>query len=125
MVYYAFCTSLAPGLEDFESVFDHVCALISLVANVAEFLFFLVIISELVRHNRGAASLNVGKNRRVHKNVVTGAGHFISWLIEFLLFFIGNLVNSSTRLRAHHFLFRSVHPPCQKETAATATDPKR
>ena len=122
MVYYAFCTSLAPGLEDFESVFDHVCALISLVANVAEFLFFLVIISELVRHNRGAASLNVGKNRRVHKNVVTGAGHFISWLIEFLLFFIGNLVNSSTRLRAHQFPFSSVHPAYQPLNFTSMTE---
>ena len=26
--------------------------------------------------------------KRVHKNVITGAGHFVSWLIEFLLFFL-------------------------------------
>ena len=58
MVYYAFFTALKPGVESFESIFDHICALISLFANVAEFFLFLVIISELVRHNRGAASLS-------------------------------------------------------------------
>ena len=94
MVFYAFCTDLAPGLEDFESIFDHICALISLFANVAEFIFFLIIISELVRHKQSAASLlssnrrNNVSRKRMHKNVVTGVGHFISWLIEFLLFFI-------------------------------------
>ena len=34
-----------------------------------------------------AGRCNVGQ-KRVHKNVVTGAGHFVSWLIEFLLFFL-------------------------------------
>ena len=93
MVFYAFCTDLVPGLEDFESIFDHICALISIFANIAEFFFFIIIISQLVRQTKGASSLlissrrNVGR-KRMHKNVVTGVGHFISWLIEFLLFVI-------------------------------------
>ena len=68
MVYYAFFMALKPGVESFESIFDHICALISLFANVAEFFLFLVIISELVRHNRGAASLSSTGRCRVDLN---------------------------------------------------------
>ena len=91
MVFYAFFTDLSPYLEEFEAVFDHICATFSLLANLFEFLFFLIIIGELTRLNRGAAALFSSSRRnvamkRARKNAITGMGHFISWLIELLLF---------------------------------------
>ena len=80
----------------------------------AEFLFFLIIISELVRHNRSAATSSgrdVGR-KRAHKNVVTGAGHFISWLIEFLLFFICHSIVTAQKdsLGSTHWIYFMLWP---------------
>ena len=47
MVFYAFCTDLRPRLEEFEAVFDHICATFSLLANLFEFFFFLIIIGDV------------------------------------------------------------------------------
>ena len=91
LVFYSFFTDQSLELEEFQAVFDHIITTFSLISNLFEFLFLLVILKELARLGRGAASLFSSSRRnlarkRIHKNVITGVGHFISWLTEISFF---------------------------------------
>ena len=82
LVFYAFFTDLSPQLAEFEAIFDHICATFSLLANLIEFFFFLIIIGELSKLNRSAAAIFSSSRRnlamkRARKNAITGTGHFV------------------------------------------------
>ena len=117
MVFYAFFADLNPDMEEFQAVFDHLCTTFSLLANLLEFIFFCVIMRELVRLNRGAAALFSSSRRnvamkRARKNAITGTGHFISWLIEFLLFGICQSIVTAAKdkLGLTQFIFFMLWP---------------
>ena len=91
LVFYSFYTDFSCELKEFKAIFDHIITTCSLISNLLELSFLIVIIIELAKLSRGAASLFSSTNRnvarkRVHKNVITGVGHFISWLTEILIF---------------------------------------
>ena len=89
LVFYSFYTDFSLELKEFKAVFDHIITAGSLISNLLEFLFLLVIIRELAKLSRGArlSNRNTAK-KRVQKNVITGVGHFISWLTEMVIFII-------------------------------------
>ena len=68
--------------------FDNLIVMACVIFNGLEFIFFTIIIFELLRHQRRVSNLmspalatNSGK-----KNAVTAIGHLISWLLECLVF---------------------------------------
>ena len=102
LVFYSFYTDFSCELKEFKAIFDHIITTCSLISNLLELLFLLVIIRELAKLSRGAASLFSSSNRnvarkRVHKNVITGVGHFISWLTEILIFIFIQVIVMASR----------------------------
>ena len=69
-------------------MFDQIMATACIISNLVEFFFFIVIISELLKLHRGrfARTQNSRRPNTAKKNAITGLGHFLSWLMEFLLF---------------------------------------
>ena len=66
---------------------DQVMATSCLISNLIELFLFIIILTELIRFNTGPlAAARRNSNKRVRKNVITGLGHFLSWLTEFFLF---------------------------------------
>ena len=57
LVFYSFYTNFSLELKEFKATFDHIITVSSLVSNLLEFMFLLVIIGELARLSRGGASL--------------------------------------------------------------------
>ena len=56
-------------------------------SNLVEFLFFIIIISELYRLHRIRANHRPNSARRhAKKNVITAMGHFVSWVVEIFVF---------------------------------------
>ena len=104
LVYYEYFTDLKLELGEFDSIFDHILPTFALLSNLLEFIFFLVIINELAKLNKGASSLFSSSRRNVarkrsRKNVITGIGHFVSWLAEMFIFvFIQSFVMANKDL---------------------------
>ena len=69
-------------------MFDQIMATACLISNLVEFFLFIIIISELLKLHRGrfARSRCSRRPNTAKKNAITGLGHFLSWLMEFLLF---------------------------------------
>ena len=93
LVYYGFCTDIKLELGEFDSIFDLILTTFALSSNLLEFLFFLVIIQELSKLNKGASSLFSSSRRNVarkrsRKNIITGVGHFVAWLVEMFIFML-------------------------------------
>ena len=93
MVYYSYFNELKTDLAEITSFFDYAASMACFISNLIEFVFFIIIISELirlhlnrVRHRPNAARMHA------KKNVVTATGHFVSWVIELLLFGAINMI---------------------------------
>ena len=82
MLYYL-CRS---ELDEFEAVFDQIMATACLISNLIEFVLFIIIISELLKLHTGRFARSNRRPNVAKKNAITGLGHFLSWLMEFLLF---------------------------------------
>ena len=87
LVYSSYFTKLNTQLAEITCYFTYTSSVSCFVSNMIEFAFFIVIISELlrlhlnrVRHRPNAAKMHA------KKNVITATGHFVSWVIELLLF---------------------------------------
>ena len=70
---------------------DKVISISSIISNLLELLFFIIIIYELLKHQSMHSLLFQSVNPNVpmimaRKNTVTSIGHFISWLIECVVF---------------------------------------
>ena len=74
-----------------QAVTDKVISIASMISNFFELFFFIIIISELLRHQNMHSFLCQSSNPNVpgimaRKNTITSLGHFISWLIECIVF---------------------------------------
>ena len=92
-----------------------VIAILSVISNLFELFFFIIIIGELLRHERMHNSIchsndtnSTGFIARKQKNAITSWGHFVSWLIECVVFgtchWITNSGQSSTGPLSRFFL---------------------
>lgn len=70
---------------------DEVIGISSMLSNFFELFFFIIIISEVLKHQDMHSFLCQSSNPnftgiRARKNTITSLGHFISWLIECVVF---------------------------------------
>ena len=72
----------------------YITAITIVICNLVEFIFHVIIIWELFKHQQTLNSMcnstttnPTMARRRVRKNSITASGHFISWVIEIILFF--------------------------------------
>ena len=73
LVFYSFYTEFSLELKEFKATFDHIITVSSLVSNLLEFMFLLVIIGELAKLSRGGASLfSSGNNSNAARKRVQG-----------------------------------------------------
>ena len=72
LVFYSFYTEFSLELKKFKATFDHIITVGSLVSNLLEFMFLLVIIGELAKLSRGGASLFSGNNSNTARKRVQG-----------------------------------------------------
>ena len=71
--------------------FDKVVIILCVLLNVVEFICFTIILYELKKQRRNQAALCLSKapkraRRRKRRNAITSVGHFISWLVEAIIF---------------------------------------
>ena len=100
MVYYGYFLKIRTELADIPSYFDYIASMACLGSNLIEFSFFIVIISELYRLHRIRANHRPNSARRhAKKNVITGMGHFVSWVVEMLVFGAVTLIVYSLHLQ--------------------------
>ena len=99
LVYCRYFFKLDTKFPGIPSYFDYIASISCLTSNMIEFLFFIIIISELyrlhqirVRHRPNAA------RRHAKKNAITAMGHFVSWIVEMLVFGLVSLVVFSRNL---------------------------
>ena len=88
---------MMPNLEAFvgsaeKAVAGHVISISSIVSNALELFFFVILIFELLKHQRMHAVLCPSSSNSnaagipARRNAVTALGHFFSWLIECIVF---------------------------------------
>ena len=67
---------------------DKVISISSMISNLLELLFFIIIICELLKHQNMHSFICQSRNPTImaRKNTITSLGHFISWLIECVVF---------------------------------------
>ena len=73
-------------LDEIKGIIDQIAAISCLISNLIEFILFVIIISELLKLHTGRFGRSNRRSNAARKNVITGLGHFVSWLMEFLLF---------------------------------------
>ena len=87
MVYYEYFLNRKTTVTETPSYFDYIASMACLASNLVEFLFFIIIISELYRLHQIRANDRPNLARRhAKKNVITAMGHFVSWVVEILVF---------------------------------------
>ena len=91
MVYYSYFKDQRAEIVEFEAIFDYIMITFCLIANIIEFFLFAIIISELVKQYRIRVRLNA-RNTQGRKNAITGLGHFISWIVEMILFGVSQYI---------------------------------
>ena len=91
MVFYSYFKEQRSEIVEFEAVFDNIMITSCLIANVAEFFLFSIILYELFKQYRVRVRLNARRTQG-RKNAVTGLGHFISWMVELFLFGISQYI---------------------------------
>ena len=84
--YYYFRT-LKP-IENGNTFFDNFIVMACVIFNGLEFIFFIIIILELLRHQNRVSNLmsQALATKKGKRNAVTASGHLISWLLECLVF---------------------------------------
>ena len=90
LVYCSYFTELNTKLAEVTAYFDYIASMSWFVSNLAEVLLFVIIIYELLKLHLNRVRL--GMPRHAKKNVITATGHFLSWVIEFLLFGVLNMI---------------------------------
>ena len=90
LVYCSYFTKLNTKLAEVTAYFDYIASMSWFVSNLAEVLLFVIIIYELLKLHLNRVRL--GMPRHAKKNVITATGHFLSWVIEFLLFGVLNMI---------------------------------
>ena len=90
------CIGVQINLEAFvrstgKAVSFHIISISTIASNALELLFFVILIFELFKHQRMhdiiCSSSNSNATRvQVRRNAVTALGHFISWLVEGIVF---------------------------------------
>ena len=100
MLYYKYFLKFNTELTEIPSYFDYIGSMACLWSNLVEFLFFIIIISELYRLHRIRANHRPNSARRhAKKNAVTAMGHFVSWVVEMLVFGAITLIVYSLHLQ--------------------------
>ena len=116
MPWYYYFKTMKPGVEG-NSVLDNVITHACVITNLIELIFFLVIIHELLKHQNRISNL-ISQNaaaRGGRRNAITAMGHFISWLLECLVFgvcqfLVESLNASSTTLGNYEWTFIMLIP---------------
>ena len=81
------------------AVFTRVAFTTCLVFNVLEFLFYVIIFSDMYRHHKQHVRLCLSNkpklaSTRKRQNTITTVGHFASWVVEVLIFGVIQGLNS-------------------------------
>ena len=71
--------------------FEKVMIILCVLCNVVEFICFTIILYELNKQRRRQAALCLSKapmraRKRKRRNAITSVGHFVSWLVEAIMF---------------------------------------
>ena len=71
--------------------FNKITFLTCLLLNVIEFIFYMILFYERSKHHRRHSKLCLSKkpeiaNNMRRENTITTAGHFVSWVVEILIF---------------------------------------
>ena len=97
---YYFNNTSEAALEKSEEYFDKIVIIICLVFNVVELICFSVIFNEMYKHHKRHVAMclknrpNVAR-RKKKRNVITAVGHFVSWIVEVIIFGIVGYVISA------------------------------
>ena len=96
LVYYSYFTELNTELACHinTAYFDYITSMSCLASNLVEGLLFIFIISELLKLHLNRVRLRM--QRHAKKNAITAMGHFLSWVIEFLLFGVLNVIGHAS-----------------------------
>ena len=116
MPWYYYFKTLKPSVEGY-SFFDNVISRACGISNLVELIFFLVIIRELLKHQNRISNFIApsAATRGGRRNAITAMGHFISWLLECLVFgvcqsLVQSLNTSNTTLGNYDWVFVMLIP---------------
>ena len=111
MPWYYYFNTMKPSLQG-NSFFDNMISWSCVISNFIELIFFLIIIFELLKHQNRICNLMTpnAATRRGRRNAVTAMGHFISWLLECLVFgvcqsLVKSLNTNDTTLGNYEWIF--------------------
>ena len=90
LVFCSYFTELNTELAEATTYFDYILSMSCLASNLVEVLLFIIIIYELLKLHLNRVRLRMPRHAK--KNVITATGHFLSWVIEFLLFGVLNMI---------------------------------